>query len=94
LRLRRDLSRKSLIDHVASAERAVATVLPTLGEPTLADPFPEPMRGETLSTRQALLQTVVHLAYHLGQVDYHRRLLTGDVTSVDALSPAAINARD
>jgi len=52
------------------------------------------MRGVTLSTRQALLQLALHLAYHLGQIDYHRRLLTGDVVGVDALSPVAINAED
>ena len=90
----RDLSRQSLTDHVASAERAIASTLPTLAESKLADPFPEPIRGETLSTREVLLQVAVHLAYHLGQVDYHRRLLTGDNTGVDALSPVGLKPQD
>ena len=88
----RGLSRQSLLDHVASAERAIVSVLPTVPESILADPFPEPMRGETLTTREALLHVAVHLAYHVGQVDYHRRLLTGDTKGVDALSPVALKA--
>ncbi len=50
------------------------------------------MRGETLSTREALLHVAVHLAYHIGQVDYHRRLVTGDTSGVDAMSPVALKA--
>ena len=86
----RGLSRQSLMDHVASAEGTIASVLPTLGESVLADPFPESMRGETLSTREALLHVTVHLAYHVGQIDYHRRLVTGDTRGVDVLSPDAL----
>ena len=89
----RGVSRQNLIDHVALAERAVASVLPNVPESTLSDPFPEPMRGETLSIREALLHIAVHLAYHVGQIDYHRRLLTGDAAGVDALSPVALKAR-
>ena len=62
----RGLTRQTLIDHVASAERAIASVLPTLPESRLTDPFPEAMRGETLSTREALLHVATHLAYHIG----------------------------
>jgi hypothetical protein len=28
----------------------------------------------------------VHLGYHLGQIDYHRRLVTGDAKTLDAVS--------
>jgi hypothetical protein len=28
----------------------------------------------------------VHLGYHLGQIDYHRRIVTGDATTVDTVS--------
>ena len=88
----RGLSRQNLIDHVALAERAVASVLLTLPESILSDPFPEPMRGETLSTREVLLHIAVHLAYHVGQINYHRRLLTGDAAGVDAISPVALKS--
>lgn len=77
---------------MASAEEVIASVLPTVDESKLAGPFPEAMRGETLSTREALLHLAVHLAYHIGQVDYHRRLVTGDTSGVDAISPVALEA--
>jgi hypothetical protein len=33
-----------------------------------------------------MLHLAVHLTYHLGQIDYHRRLVTGDASSVAALA--------
>jgi hypothetical protein len=33
-----------------------------------------------------LMHLAVHLGYHLGQIDYHRRAITGDPAGVDALS--------
>ena len=32
----------------------------------------------TLPTRQMLIHLEGHLSYHLGQIDYLRRVLTGD----------------
>lgn len=86
----RDVSRPDLLEHIVAAEQAIRSVLPELAESTLDEPFPEQMRGVTVSTRQALLQLAVHLAYHLGQVDFHRRLLTGDAKGVDAMSAVAL----
>jgi uncharacterized damage-inducible protein DinB len=89
----RDLSRGSLIDHVSATERAISSSVPTIGRLVLADPFPEPIRGETLSTREALLHLATHLAYHIGQVDYHRRLVSRDPKGIDAISPIELKAR-
>ena len=38
-----------------------------------------------LSVPNALLHLMAHLAYHLGQMDYHRRSVTGDKTGVGAM---------
>jgi hypothetical protein len=38
-----------------------------------------------LSVPNALLHLMSHLAYHLGQMDYHRRSVTGDKTGVGAM---------
>jgi len=35
----------------------------------------------------------VHLGYHLGQMDYHRRIVTGVNKSLGALAPAALADR-
>jgi hypothetical protein len=34
--------------------------------------------GEPLTTRQFVVHLYGHLNYHLGQIDYLRRVLTGD----------------
>lgn len=44
----------------------------------------------TLPAPRGLLHLATHLAYHLGQVDYHRRLVTGDVRGVGALGISAL----
>ena len=37
-------------------------------------------------TSDWLVHLVTHLAYHLGQIDYHRRLLTPNPVSTDNVS--------
>lgn len=86
----RGLSREALIGGVDATERAISSVLPIVDPVRLSHPFPETMRGQTLSTSDALVHVAIHLAYHLGQIDYHRRLVTGDPIGIDAVSPAAL----
>ena len=87
---RRDVPRQELLNELAFAQETVVSVLPALDDSVLEAPFPEQMRGETIATSRALLQLSIHLAYHLGQIDYHRRLLSGDDRGVDAISPVAL----
>ncbi|MCC6771742.1 MAG: DUF1572 family protein [Gemmatimonadaceae bacterium] len=44
----------------------------------------------TVSARRGLMHLAVHLTYHLGQLDYHRRLVTGDAHGIGALGLAAL----
>jgi hypothetical protein len=82
----RDIPRAVLLGHIAEAEAAVESTLPGLSEAQMSLPFPEPIREHRLQTGELLIQLAVHLAYHLGQVSYHRRLVTGNVQGVGALS--------
>jgi hypothetical protein len=66
------------------AEQVVRKVLPALTDADLAAPFPEHV-GQTVQTADFLMHLATHLAYHLGQVDYHRRVVTGDSRSIGAL---------
>jgi len=43
-------------------------------------------RGFAVTTGDFLLHLVDHLTYHLGQVDYHRRLLTGQAGQIRAVA--------
>ena len=56
--------------------------------------FPEAVGGVRLSTGQFLVHLATHLAYHLGQIDYHRRAVTeasslAGMVSVPALASGA-----
>jgi uncharacterized damage-inducible protein DinB len=88
----RDVPRAVLLEQLSRAEAAVEATLPLLGEERMAQPFPEPIRDQSLQTGELLVQLAVHLSYHLGQVSYHRRLVTGDARGVGALSAGEIVA--
>ena len=49
--------------------------------------------GIRLTTGRFLLHLEGHFAYHLGQLDYHRRVVTGIGTSVGALPLPALADR-
>ncbi len=83
----RGASRERLLELIDASAAAVARGLET--PPTsalLAGQYPEPVAGRIFATGDFLLHLVAHLGYHLGQIDYHRRIVTGDNRTADALS--------
>jgi hypothetical protein len=54
------------------------SVIPTLATVDLDTIFPENVLGQPLTTRQFVFHLLGHLNYHLGQIDYLRRMNTGD----------------
>jgi hypothetical protein len=64
----------------------VSQVLPTLSEEVLAADFPDPSGGAPVPCRRFLLHLCTHLAFHLGQAGYLRRVVTGDARSSGPLS--------
>lgn len=89
---RRDVSRADILAELDAARAAVARGLRALGDDRLGEPYPEPIAGRRLTTEVFLLHLVTHLAYHLGQLDYHRRVVTGDRTGVGAVAAAELPA--
>jgi hypothetical protein len=66
-----------------------------LAGPTLPDPaadYPETIAGTTVTTGDYLVHLTTHFAYHLGQIDYHRRVVTGQGTAVDAMRPSDLSS--
>lgn len=82
---RRDVPRAELLAELDRAMAAVHAIYDSSGK-TLPAVFPDAFGGKQVSTDVMLVHLAVHLGYHLGQVDYHRRLTTGDGTTVDAVS--------
>jgi hypothetical protein len=83
---RRDVPRAELLAQCDAALSAIALGFSRITDEALAKPFPDKLAGATLPTGLALLHMATHLAYHLGQIDYHRRLVTGQFGEVKALS--------
>lgn len=77
---KRDVPRAELLAHVAEAKTAVARTLGALGDGALERPYGAkvpPTLGESPTVEAVLVYMYGHFAYHLGQVNYHRRLLAG-----------------
>lgn len=83
---RRDVPRKELIAGIEAAIASVERTLRKLGDDALAAPYPEPIAKRTVPTEVFVLHLATHLAYHLGQLDSHRRGVSGDSKGVDAVS--------
>ena len=68
-------------DLVARAEalrEQIPAVVAALSDAELTATYPEAVLGVPMSTRQFLIHLSGHLNYHLGQIDYLRRITTGD----------------
>ena len=70
----RGLPRAEVLRELDAAALAVQAGLETLEPEALDREIPSHHGGQTLTLRRSLLQIAAHLAYHLGQVSYHRRL--------------------
>ncbi len=56
---------------------AIPAVIAALSDEALATDYPEKVLGKPLSTREFLIHSLGHLTYHNGQIDYSRRIITG-----------------
>ena len=83
---RRNVPRTELLAGLDAAIAAVERTLAGLSETQLATPYPELIAKRTVATRDFVMHLAVHLAYHLGQMDYHRRAVSGNPQGVDAVS--------
>ncbi len=71
----KNISRKELTQKIDDTLTMITKVLPGIDDETLKSEFPLLVLKEKTSTEYFLVHLAVHLGYHLGQVNYHRRLL-------------------
>jgi uncharacterized damage-inducible protein DinB len=86
----RAATRAQLAEQIEETRKAVAATIPKLSSEILAKPFPLQIAGRTVSTADFIVHLATHLAYHLGQMDYHRRVVTGKAVVVGAVEVAKI----
>lgn len=84
---RRDVPRAELIDGLRQADAAVRQTLGSMDPAKFAEPYPQPVANRRVNTGEFLAHLATHLAYHAGQLDFHRRVVTGDASGVGAVSP-------
>ena len=83
---RRDVPRTEVLRELDAALAAVERGVARLPDTALSQPYPQPPGGFAVTTGDFLLHLISHLTYHLGQVDYHRRLLTGEAGQIRAVA--------
>lgn len=70
------VSRDELLAEIDVAATVVKSTLEKLTDEDLAKTYPIEVFGHPMTTDFFLIHLTTHLSYHLGQINYHRRLLT------------------
>lgn len=86
----RNVRREELLRQVDATIAAVGAALRGLDPARLQESYPFPVANVRLATGDFLTHLACHLGYHLGQLDYHRRLTTGGEPLSGALSPTRL----
>ena len=89
---RRDLPRAELVAELETARSVVASVLARIRDEDLPAQFPEIVGEVRVDTEEYLVHLLVHFAYHLGQIDSHRRVVTGNVSGIGAVRHAELGS--
>jgi uncharacterized damage-inducible protein DinB len=71
----KDVPRSELIEKIENTILVVNKALDTLTETDLEAIYPLAVFEKEMTTGFFLIHLSTHLAYHLGQINYHRRLL-------------------
>jgi uncharacterized damage-inducible protein DinB len=74
----KNISREELTENIKNTTEVVKSALQTLTPEDLEKDFPLQMQGKTVKTGFMMLHLLTHLSYHLGQINYHRRLVASN----------------
>jgi len=86
----RDVPRAVMLQHIDDAIRVVPKTVAGLGPEVLDADYPDLVAGVRLNTADFLLHLACHLDYHLGQLDYHRRIVTGGAPLGGVVAPTRL----
>lgn len=74
----KNVPRQELIKRVENTIEIITQTLDNLNEDMLATEYPILVFENMTSTEYLLVHLTTHLTYHLGQINYHRRLIESD----------------
>lgn len=70
-----DIPREHLLNSIAEVIEVVDSILNMLNDKELQKEYPISKFETNVSTEFLLVHVLTHLNYHIGQINYHRRLL-------------------
>ena len=71
----KNIPREKLISDINSLKETIKNTLSYLSEEDLKKEFPVKIQEQTFTTQNMLIYLLAHFNYHLGQVNYLRRML-------------------
>jgi len=71
----KNIPREKLISDINSLKETIKNTLSHLSEEDLKKEFPVKIQEQTFTTQNMLIYLLAHFNYHLGQVNYLRRML-------------------
>jgi uncharacterized damage-inducible protein DinB len=71
------VTKDDLIADIDATRETVLSALAKLTDEDLAKTYPIEVFGQQMTTGYFFTHLTTHFNYHLGQINYHRRLLTG-----------------
>lgn len=74
--VQKGISGSDIILEISATQKAVKKALESISDDTLGEKYPIEVFGQSMTFSYFLIHLTGHLMYHLGQINYHRRLLT------------------
>jgi uncharacterized damage-inducible protein DinB len=71
----KNIPRQDLVTNIENCRLIVKNTLAKLTAADLEKEFPQQVFEKSITTEMMLMHLTTHLTYHLGQINYHRRLL-------------------
>jgi uncharacterized damage-inducible protein DinB len=87
----RDVPRATILAQIEEARAAVRAAAARATDERQTEDFPEVVGGVRVATGEYLIHLVSHFAFHLGQLDYHRRVVTRQTRGMDAVRAAELS---
>lgn len=70
----KNISKQKLIEEIHQTKKAVSEALANVSKEEIEKIYPVEVFKEPMTTGHFLIHLSAHLGYHLGQINYHRRL--------------------
>jgi uncharacterized damage-inducible protein DinB len=71
----KNISKEKLLTEIMKAKEAISKTVPLLNKEDLQKIYPQDFLGKDVTTEYFLIHLLSHFDYHLGQINYLRRIL-------------------